>query len=141
MSWKRKIAKACAEPAEIIPYFLNKFKTRRVWSNGQLFHEYKGELFPDYLNHGNAISYILEKAQSYCHGSGVDIGASEWPFPGATPIQKPRLSEAYALDSIPAGTLDYVFSSHCLEHIADWQGALKSWIEKLKPGGRLFLYL
>ena len=38
-------------------------------------------------------------------------------------------------------SLDYVFSSHCLEHIENWRETLREWIEKLKPGGILFLYL
>jgi SAM-dependent methyltransferase len=38
-------------------------------------------------------------------------------------------------------SLDYVFSSHCLEHIADWRETLRHWISKLRPGGVLFLYL
>ena len=37
--------------------------------------------------------------------------------------------------------LDYVFSSHCLEHIPDWVTVLDSWYDKLKPGGVMFLYL
>jgi hypothetical protein len=34
-----------------------------------------------------------------------------------------------------------VFSSHCLEHISDWDKALDAWISKVKPGSILFLYL
>jgi SAM-dependent methyltransferase len=39
------------------------------------------------------------------------------------------------------GSLDFVFSSHCLEHIESWQQSLGEWIGKLKPGGYVFLYL
>lgn len=39
------------------------------------------------------------------------------------------------------GSLDYVFSSHCLEHIEDWRSALVEWIAKVKAGGVIFLYL
>jgi SAM-dependent methyltransferase len=45
------------------------------------------------------------------------------------------------LDDIAAASQDFVFSSHCLEHIGAWEDALRAWISKLKPGGRLFLYL
>jgi len=38
-------------------------------------------------------------------------------------------------------SLDYVFSSHCLEHIENWRDALSEWVRKLKPGGIIFLYL
>jgi predicted SAM-dependent methyltransferase len=37
--------------------------------------------------------------------------------------------------------LDYVFSSHCLEHLYDWVTVLDYWTFKLKSGGTLFLYL
>jgi trans-aconitate methyltransferase len=34
-----------------------------------------------------------------------------------------------------------VFSSHCLEHITDWNAELDRWVQRLAPGGILFLYL
>lgn len=45
------------------------------------------------------------------------------------------------LDAVPDGSLDYVFSSHCLERLADPAAAIELWSKKLKPGGVLFLYL
>lgn len=42
----------------------------------------------------------------------------------------------FASDSIAA-----VFSSHLLEHIVDWRGALAEWWRLVKPGGHLVLYL
>lgn len=44
-------------------------------------------------------------------------------------------------EDIPAGSLDYIFSSHTLEHIDDWRATLVRWAALLKKGGRLFLYL
>ena len=41
----------------------------------------------------------------------------------------------------PYEDLDYIFSSHCLEHVDDWVGALDYWASRLKPGGVIFLYL
>jgi SAM-dependent methyltransferase len=38
-------------------------------------------------------------------------------------------------------SVDVVFSSHLLEHIEDFQGALSEWWRVLKPGGRLIVYL
>ena len=46
--------------------------------------------------------------------------------------------EAY---NLPDKKVDYIYSSHCLEHLPDWVKALDYWTEKLKPGGVLFLYL
>ena len=44
-------------------------------------------------------------------------------------------------DSIQAASVDAIFSSHLLEHIVDYRGALESWWQCLKPGGYLVLYL
>ena len=42
---------------------------------------------------------------------------------------------------MPDGEVDYIFSSHCLEHLHDWVNVLDYWTSKLKSGGTLFLYL
>jgi hypothetical protein len=39
------------------------------------------------------------------------------------------------------GEVDYIFSSHCLEHLPHWVNALDYWLSKIKNGGVLFLYL
>lgn len=36
---------------------------------------------------------------------------------------------------------EYVYSSHCLEHIGDTVGTLKQWISLLRDGGIIVLYL
>ena len=38
-------------------------------------------------------------------------------------------------------SLDYVFSSHCLEHIENWHETLDKLVKKLKIDGFIFLYL
>jgi ADP-heptose:LPS heptosyltransferase/predicted SAM-dependent methyltransferase len=40
-----------------------------------------------------------------------------------------------------AESVDAIFSSHCLEHVEDYQAALKAWWTLLKDGGHLCLYL
>ena len=37
--------------------------------------------------------------------------------------------------------MDYIFSSHCLEHVEDWVRTLDYWSSRLVTGGILFLYL
>ncbi len=138
------IRRAVRHPDEILPGIVCLYTRRhvkRVVRDGEVFHEYRGELYPDYLTHGNAAANILETAQRHCAGTGIDIGANQWAFPGATPVDDNQRENAYALDRFADGSLDYVFSSHCLEHLARWQDALRLWIRKLKPGGILFLYL
>ena len=52
----------------------------------------------------------------------------------------PAINEYDALN-FPYDNLDYVFSSHCLEHLYDWVDVLDLWTSRLKSGGTLFLYL
>lgn len=103
---------------------------------------YAGRFYPDYLFVGGAAFAIFPAALKLLSGAGIDVGAGLWPLPGATavdPWRGPGAGRSVA-DFAPR-SLDYVFSSHCLEHIADWQPALDLWISRLAPGGLLFLYL
>lgn len=104
--------------------------------------EYAGRFYPDYLFVGGASFAIHREALRHCRGRGIDIGAGLWPLPGAVPVDVERgPGTALRIEDVPDGSQDFVFSSHCLEHIADWQAALRVWIAKLKRSGRLFLYL
>ena len=102
---------------------------------------YKGVLYPEYLKHGNANVFVEPFARHFCKGKGMDIGGFfEWTFPGAKAINILNDDEwdAYHL---PEEKYDYIFSSHTLEHLPDYVGALEYWKEHLKKGGVLFLYL
>ena len=44
-------------------------------------------------------------------------------------------------NAVPRGPWDYVFSSHCLEHLQNPVFTLEHWQANIKPGGVLFLYL
>jgi len=108
----------------------------------QLF-EFMGEKFPEYLKHGRAADYIIPVAQNFCLGAGLDVGGLECcHFPGAQIVNKIYGGDAYRLPAAkdPAGW-DYIFSSHCLEHLENYVDVLAHWRDKLKPGGRLFMYL
>ncbi len=96
--------------------------------------------YPGYLHRGEAAAFCLYHAKRFCSGVGVDVGAGRWPFPGARAIEDNPEENAYRLKA-PDGSQDFVFSSHCLEHLANWQGALLEWRRVLKPGGVLYLYL
>ena len=103
---------------------------------------YEGEFYPDYLTVGGNSFAIRRTAVKYCKGCGLDIGAGYWPLPGSTPIDNEVGSgAANRIEDIQNESQDYVFSSHCLEHILEWEKALDTWISKIKPGGILFLYL
>ena len=45
------------------------------------------------------------------------------------------------LDNLPDNEVDYIYSSHCLEHVDNWVLTLELWLSKLKENGILFLYL
>lgn len=103
---------------------------------------YRGKFYPDYLTIGSASHAIFPIAIGFCRGHGVDIGAGFWPLPESMPVDSyrgPGMERTVA--DFDDNSLDYVFSSHCLEHIENWQEALSEWIRKLKPGGIIFLYL
>lgn len=104
-----------------------------------LVFEYGGDIFPDYLRRGNACRFIAPTALEFCKGMGFDVGAGRWPLPGAIPVDLGDGVDAYRL---PEGEgLDFIFSSHCLEHLANPVVALELWRERLREGGVLFLYL
>lgn len=122
---------------------------RQYWNIRDLFfvckindrHWYLWNSYPDYLAHGNAAQFIQEKASQYCHGKGLDIGGGKWPLKGAILVDDNQDMNAYNLSGFVDNSLDYVFSSHCLEHLMRWEEALTLWIRKIKVGGVLFLYL
>ena len=61
-------------------------------------------------------------------------------MPGARPIESGEYENAYSISESDR-SLDFVFSSHVLEHLSEPERALKEWQRVLKPGGVLFLYL
>lgn len=104
--------------------------------------EYGGDLFPDYLRRGNACQFIAPTALHFCKGDGLDVGASKWPLPGAVPIDLATGGDAMALPlRFNSIGWNFIFSSHCLEHLPNPVAALEHWRTKLVDGGVLFLYL
>ena len=135
-------------PLEHYPHAPDLFHAYRHWAAAPGVQrrpggwEYQGRFYPDYLFVGGASFAIHRQALKHCRGKGADIGAGLWPLPGAQPIDLERGPGAgQGLETLREGSLDYVFSSHCLEHIVDWRDSLAQWVGKLSPGGRLFLYL
>ena len=103
--------------------------------------EFKNEVYPAFQSEGFAAKFAIPFAQQVCHGNGYDIGCNrkEWSFPGSYAID-PVLGPFDAF-SLPQGKVDYIFSSHCLEHLDNWVKALDYWAEHIKRNGILFLYL
>lgn len=102
--------------------------------------EYKGDLYPEYLKQGNANRFITYVARLYCTGQGLDVGAGMWPLPGATAVDLTTGTDALNVPAREDGW-DYIFSSHCLEHVINPVAVLEHWKDRLRTGGVLFLYL
>jgi SAM-dependent methyltransferase len=104
--------------------------------------EFKGQLYPKFQTEGFAARFAFPFASEVCKGVGVDVGCNriEWSLPGSIPVD-PAIDDRFHATNFPQKELDYVFSSHCLEHVPNWTEALDYWIDSLKFGGVLFLYL
>lgn len=79
--------------------------------------------------------------KAFPHMLGVDSCADTALF--GIPI-KPDVvcKDAHDLDGeIEDASVDFIFSSHLLEHLQDTRAALANWWKKIKPGGHLVLYL
>lgn len=104
--------------------------------------EFKGKTYPRFQSEGNASQFAIPFAKHFCKGNGLDIGCNraEWSFPGAKMIDS-VFNDGYDAFNLPEGEFDYIYSSHCLEHLTTWVTALDYWKGRLKDGGTLFLYL
>lgn len=103
-----------------------------------MIFEYNGRLYPEFIKFGNGCQYVTPIAMQFCTGQGLDVGAGRWPLPGAIPVE---LAEGGDAMELPHGQFDFVFSSHCLEHLVNPVAALEHWRSRIRPGGVLFLYL
>jgi len=104
--------------------------------------DFQGSFYPKFQSLGNASQFSIPFAKHFCKGRGYDIGfcKEEWKFPGAVGIDY-SLNNGYHANHLPDEIVDYVYSSHCLEHVENWTNTLTYWISKLKTDGILFLYL
>jgi SAM-dependent methyltransferase len=109
------------------------------------------ELFPlDYSPPGQAGKSYSRRVRTgffnrYCSGPVVlDVGFTGY----ANPERRAALPHAIGVDldypgydgvrlPFADGSVDTIFSSHCLEHIPDERGALRDWMRVLKVGGFL----
>lgn len=87
-------------------------------------------------------------ATRYFVGAGIDIGGKPDPlmiyrehFPAITSLKTWDLEDGDAqfMESVPDATIDFVFSSHCLEHLRDPAEGLRNWFRILRPGGFLII--
>lgn len=110
-------------------------------SHGIRTIEFEGSKYPLFQSEGFAAQYAFPFAEKVCTGLGFDIGCmkEEWKLPGSIAIDVILPDEYHAMN-LPFD-VNFIFSSHCLEHIPEWTKTLDYWTSKLKKEGVLFLYL
>jgi SAM-dependent methyltransferase len=72
-------------------------------------------------------------------GKGIDIGCGPDPICPSARRFDVENGDADDILNYVTEKFDFVYSSHCLEHMLDPRKALRGWWELVKPGGYLFL--
>lgn len=102
-------------------------------------------------SNGNEAAKIAPFIVPYTRGRGLDIGCGPFsPFHhflgideavnDGRPVAKLR-QDGTKLQGFADNAWDFVFSSHFLEHVQDFEAALAEWWRVIRPGGHLVLYL
>jgi SAM-dependent methyltransferase len=90
-----------------------------------------------------AIKRRIANGEPYLRGNGIDVGGGHdgiaqfalllgfdscrnWDFPDG---------DAQYLAGVPDSHYDFLYSSHCLEHMVDPRIALVNWVRVVRPGG------
>ncbi|MEZ5796723.1 MAG: class I SAM-dependent methyltransferase [Paracoccaceae bacterium] len=88
--------------------------------------------------------------RKYFKGDGVDIGGAPDPlalyaefFPLMTSVRTWDLEDGDAqfMAGVADDSLDFVFSSHCIEHLHDPLEGLRNWLRVTRPGGHVIFAL
>ena len=105
---------------------------------------------------GNESAKIKWELVPYTRGRGLDLGCGPYkPFAHFIGVDNGHHAQMFGwqfkpdlivntcekLDLIATQSMDFVFSSHLLEHIEDYRAALREWWRVVKPNGFLCLYL
>jgi SAM-dependent methyltransferase len=85
------------------------------------------------------IKILTDLEKSYLNGDGIDIGCGNDPiFPHVRPFDVIH-GDANKISKHVDRQYDFVFSSHCLEHMHEPEAVLKEWYSIVKPGGYLYV--
>ena len=100
----------------------------------------------------NESKKIVWEVAPYLRGRGLDLGAGDFKvLPRVISVDNLHhaqfgfqvrpdvLCDVANLDVFASASMDFVYSSHTLEHIEDYQAALREWWRVVKPGGYLIL--
>jgi SAM-dependent methyltransferase len=85
-------------------------------------------------------------ATRYFRGDGIDVGGGIdslalcrelFPLIRHMFTYEQEHGDAQLLANVADGSFDFLYSSHCLEHLRDPVEALRNWLRAVKPGGHL----
>lgn len=77
--------------------------------------------------------------RSILFGHGIDIGCGDDPLSENVRTFDLKDGDANHITDYVREQFDFVFSSHCLEHMHDPKMAILEWWKLVKPGGHLFI--
>jgi len=80
-------------------------------------------------------SFLTEEEKKWFEGNGIDIGCGDDPYSDTCKTFDINDGDANKIDEYVHETFDWVYSSHCLEHMFDPFDAIKRWWKLVKPGG------
>ncbi|HUJ26823.1 MAG TPA: methyltransferase domain-containing protein [Myxococcales bacterium] len=100
---------------------------------------------------GRALAWSNAAWPPHLNGTGIEIGAHDRPIPGIHAFQVDRYRE-YAGRACPVhvvadagrlpfrdSSLDFVATSHLLEHLPDPAAAIVEWFRVTRPGGVVYM--
>lgn len=88
---------------------------------------------------GRGLDLGCGPSKAFPHFIGIDDGKDTALF--GIPVTPDIVGDCLKLDLFADASLDFVFSSHLLEHVEDTEAALREWWRVIKEGGHLVLYL
>lgn len=111
--------------------------------------KFKNQVVPEYITNGNSARFAKPFFDEVCKGdNGIEIGygKNEWRLNQNALCYDITDNSQYKNDieylkQFEKNSFDWIFSSHCLEHIKDYKKSLMTWTKYLKKEGVLFLYL
>jgi len=77
--------------------------------------------------------------EKFLVGNGIDIGCGDDPITCECVHWDKSQGDAQSLTDLQSGRFDWVYSSHCLEHLVDPKRAVVRWWDILRPGGHLLI--
>jgi len=92
---------------------------------------FRDKNYPEFISNGYHARFIMPVAEEIIGEDrlGVDVGCKHraWAYPGSICIDTSFEDGFHATNLPHFGALDYIFSSHCLEHITGWREVLEYW--------------